>query len=180
MSPTALSISCLATAPFFCQVHDPPGGHLRESQVRFGGLQIGLRLLKLLVGFGSFDLGEQVAFVDVRADIGIPLLQIAVGARIDRRVDQRLRVSRQHQLLGRSRHFGMRDRNREDRGLMRFGDQCLRRQYAGRDAFVNKPADRRANRQQYQRDRSDPQAASRTPVRFCRFIVLGIRPGFVH
>ena len=105
----------------------------------------------------------------VRADVGVPLLQITVGARVDRRIDQRLRVPRQHQLLGRPGHFRMRDRNREHGSVMRLGDQRLCRRYPRRNAFVNEPADRRANRQ------NTAQGSSPTPHPAARCAVLARR-----
>ena len=130
---------------------------LREVQIGLRGLEVGLRLLQLMIHFGRFDLGEEVARLHARADIGIPLLQIAVGARIDRRIDQRLRIPGQHQFLGRAGQFRMRDRHGEHGGLMRFDHQRLFRRYARRDAFVNKPADRAGGEQQ-QNDQAEAQA----------------------
>ena len=68
------------------------GGDLRNLLVGLRGCQIGLCLLHLLVEFRSLDLGQNLSAMHARADVGIPLAQVAVGARIDRRVDVGLRI----------------------------------------------------------------------------------------
>ncbi len=53
--------------------------------VGLGGVQIRSRLRKLLIDFGRVNIREQLALWHARSDIVVPLLQIAVGARIDGR-----------------------------------------------------------------------------------------------
>ena len=73
------------------------------APVGLGGLQIGPRLLQLLIDLGRVDLRQQFALSHTRADIEIPVLQIAVGTGIDRRIDEGLGVAGQHDLLRRRR-----------------------------------------------------------------------------
>ena len=54
----------------------------------------------MLVNFGRIDLGENLALLNVAADVLVPLLEIAVGPRIDGRLDIGLERSREH-------HFGI-------------------------------------------------------------------------
>ena len=63
--------------------------------VGFGCGEVGLGLRELLVDFGRFNVGQQLALADVRANIEIPLLQIAVGAGIDGRIGVCLKVAGQ-------------------------------------------------------------------------------------
>ena len=55
---------------------------------------------KLCVEIGRFNLGQHIAFLDVRAVVEIPLLQIAVDAGIDRRLVPGLHGAGQHEMLG--------------------------------------------------------------------------------
>ena len=54
------------------------------------GLEIGFGLNELLVDFRGIDFSEKFALADTAADIAVPLFQIAVGARVDRRFHVRL------------------------------------------------------------------------------------------
>ena len=51
--------------------------------------------MQLLVEIRRLDLGEQMAGLDLRADVGLPALQVAADARIDRRARDRPRAARQ-------------------------------------------------------------------------------------
>ena len=55
----------------------------RQLEIRFGILQIGLRLPQLLVKFRGFNRREKLAFSYVRADVYIPVLHVAARPRID-------------------------------------------------------------------------------------------------
>ena len=94
MSQTDVVRILLRDGTLLLEIHHARGGDLRQIEVRLRGLEVGLRLLELMIHFRCFDLGEKIARLDARADIGVPLLQISVGARIDGRIDQRLRISR--------------------------------------------------------------------------------------
>ena len=48
------------------------GGGPRQLVVGLGGGQVGAGLVELAVDFGRFDLGQQLAGLDVRADVEIP------------------------------------------------------------------------------------------------------------
>ena len=63
-------------------------------------MQVRSSLLQLLVDFGSFNLGEQLAFLHMRANVEIPALEITTGSRIDRCVAERLRVAGKDNFLG--------------------------------------------------------------------------------
>src|SRR5260370_10040995 len=54
---------------------------------------------QLVVDFGSFDLREQLAFLDMGANVEIPALEIATGSRIDGRITECLGVSGQDYFL---------------------------------------------------------------------------------
>ncbi len=82
------------------QVLPATGGDLRNVQVGLRGIQVRSGLLQLLVDFGSFNLREQLALLDMRANVEIPALQIATGSRIDWRVTECLRVAGQNNFLG--------------------------------------------------------------------------------
>jgi hypothetical protein len=66
-----------------------------------------LGLSNLLVQFGSFDLGQNLPLFHPVADIGVAPLDVAAGARQDRRFRDRLDVARQNQaaLVIRTLHF---------------------------------------------------------------------------
>src|ERR1700733_973325 len=81
------------------QVKPAVRGDLGNVQVGLRGIQLRLSLLQLLVDFGSFDLREQLAFLDMRADVEIPALEIATGSRINRSVAECLCVAGQYYFL---------------------------------------------------------------------------------
>ncbi len=83
------------------QVEPAVRGDLGNVQVRLRGIQLRLSLLQLLVDFGSFDLREQLAFLNMRANIEIPALEITTGSRIDRCVAECLRIAGQDNFLRR-------------------------------------------------------------------------------
>ncbi len=74
------------------------GGDLRDflRGLRVGEIRLGLP--QLLVDFRRIDLGEQLAGLHGRADVDEPAFEIAVGARVDRRIRVRLNVARQGEL----------------------------------------------------------------------------------
>ena len=98
-SPMAYRRPGARRRPFFNRLRMRVGGDLREIEIGLGGFQIGLRLLQLMIGFGRFDFGEELAGLHVRADVDIPFLQIAGGARVDGRIGERLRVAGQDDFL---------------------------------------------------------------------------------
>jgi hypothetical protein len=65
----------------------------RQREIGLGIREIGARGAQLIVHFRCIDFREQLAVFHVRADIGVPLLQIAVGARVNRRIEKRLHVA---------------------------------------------------------------------------------------
>src|SRR5215470_2142915 len=73
--------------------------NLSELLVRLRILQVCPGLLELLINLRSFDLCQELTLFNMRSDVNIPMLQIAVGASIDWSVVKGLRVSRQHYLL---------------------------------------------------------------------------------
>ena len=74
-------------------------GDFGDVQVGLRGIQVRSSLQQLLVDFGSFDLREQLAFLDMRANVEIPALEITTGSRIDRRVAECLRITGQDNFL---------------------------------------------------------------------------------
>ena len=70
---------------------------MREIGVGLRGFKIGPGLKKLLIDFGSIDVGEQFAFSDAGADVAVPLFEIAVGASVDGRFDVCLHGAGQYQ-----------------------------------------------------------------------------------
>ena len=86
-SPAALSTSCLETPSVLINSSITSGSDLRKIGVGLGGFEIGFGLNELLIDFRSIDVGEKFALADAAADVAIPLFEIAVGARVDRRFD---------------------------------------------------------------------------------------------
>src|ERR1700722_7079006 len=74
-------------------------GDLREILVGFRGAEISSGLQKLLIDFGRVNVGEQFAFLYARADVVIPTNEIAVGARVNRRLNVSLRRGGQNQVF---------------------------------------------------------------------------------
>jgi len=83
------------------------GGLLGDLVVGLGRGQIGARLLELVVDLGGLDLGQELPGFDSCTDVHQPALEIAVGARIDRRVDVGLDAAWQDQLLHRGAALGL-------------------------------------------------------------------------
>src|SRR5205085_10076994 len=74
-------------------------GARRERQARGRLLTGGDRLRELLVDLGRLDVGEELALLHAAADVAVPLLEIAAGARRDRRLHIALQRAGQHYLL---------------------------------------------------------------------------------
>ena len=83
--------------------HPLPARRGRGRQLLVGarGGEVRLDLQQLLIELGRLDLCEQLAGVHGRADVDVPALEIAVDARVDRRVDVRPHRAGQHQLTRR-------------------------------------------------------------------------------
>ena len=86
-------------------------------QIGLGGGQIGQSLPQLLIDFRSLNFGQELPGLDVGANIRIPVLEIAVGARVDRRIDVCLDICRQHDFL---RRRGVLRMNHRDGGDCHF------------------------------------------------------------
>src|SRR5581483_6090277 len=80
----------------------------REREARGGLLARGDRLRELLVDLRRLDLGEELALLHAAADVLVPLLQVAAGARRDRRLDVALQRARQHHGLRLGAGLGLR------------------------------------------------------------------------
>ena len=74
-------------------------GDERYGQIGLRGCEIRMRLLPLLVHFRCLDVRQQVAFVDLGADVGAPALQISAGSGVNRRFDVSLDDAREHQFV---------------------------------------------------------------------------------
>jgi hypothetical protein len=122
---------------------------LRELAVGLAREQIGLGLVELVVDVGRVELGQELALLHRRADIGVPALHIAAGAGIDRRLEIRLHIAGQHHLLGLGAFLDRRDDDARDRLGLGRGAQCPRRLPAGA-----KPPD-----DEHQHDRDGDQHA---------------------
>jgi hypothetical protein len=48
-------------------------GNFGKREIRLGGVQVAERLLQLLIDFRSVDDGKQLALLDVRSNIEVPL-----------------------------------------------------------------------------------------------------------
>ena len=98
----AFGLVCLLLRDGMLRQQDLPpiGGHAGKVGVGLHALQFGTRLAQLLIDFGRFDHGEQVAFVYVCADIEVPILQVAVGARVDGRIRECLDVAGEREVAG--------------------------------------------------------------------------------
>ena len=59
-------------------------GNGGELEVCLRSEQVAASLLQLLIDFRRFDDGKQLSLLDARADVEIPLLQVAIRASIDR------------------------------------------------------------------------------------------------
>ncbi len=96
------------------------GRNLGEIRVGLRRIQVGARLGQLLVHFRGINVGKQIALPGAAADIVIPLFQIAVGARVDRRFDIRLHGAGENQVFLRRFDRGMKHGHRGDRECFRF------------------------------------------------------------
>ncbi len=105
-----------------------------ELLVGLRALEVGLSLLELLVEFGRLDGGEEFALMHVLADVGEPLLHVAVGARVDGGVDEGLGIAGEHDLLRFGAAGGMDDGDAGSRGSLGGGLQVLLGGGAGVDA----------------------------------------------
>ena len=74
------------------------GGGVGEVEIGLCALEVGLCDLELLVEFGGFDGGHELAGGDLLAEVDEPLLYVAAGAGIDGRVVEGLRVAGQGDL----------------------------------------------------------------------------------
>ena len=96
----ALSRSCRETESDLDQVLVARGRQSGQAEIGLRRHQVGAGLGKLLVNFRRIDLGKDFALLDVAADVLVPLLEVTVGSRIDRRLDIGLEGPRKH-------HFGI-------------------------------------------------------------------------
>ena len=78
------------------QILVPRRCDLRQVEIGFRGAQISPRLPQRLIEFRGFDFCQQLAFADARANVNVPPPEIAVGPGVDRRIDERLCIARQH------------------------------------------------------------------------------------
>src|SRR5712692_2654084 len=91
-----------------------------ELQICLRGEQVTASLLELLVDFRSLNNSQQPTLLDSRSNVDVPLPQITVGPRIDRRSDERLHVPREDDLLGRRSLLRRNYRYRGEHDLRRF------------------------------------------------------------
>src|SRR6202035_5101923 len=102
--------------------------------IGLSGYEVGTSLQQLLVDFRSFDFGEELAFFDARADVEVPALQVAVGARVNWSVNEGYGVAGQRDFLGRSVGDGMHDGDSGDGGVVRGAHDVCFRIHPGADA----------------------------------------------
>ena len=81
------------------QVLPPRRGNLCQLLVCLGILQVCACLFQLLINLRGVDVCQQLPLLHMGPDIYIPMLEVSTGAGINRRVVERLRVARQHDLL---------------------------------------------------------------------------------
>ena len=125
---------------------------LREVEVRLRGVELGPRLAELLVDLRCLDLGQELALLDARADVDEPPLEIAAGARVDRRVREGARRPGQGQLVGGRALRRTRDGHDGNRRLLRRADEGG----AGAPPILEAEIDRHA-----ERDRGDADEPQR-------------------
>ena len=77
-----------------------------EMRIGDRGFEIGLRLRQLLVEIRGLDQRQHLSGLHRRADIGVPVLQIAADLGVDRRLVKGADVARQHEVAGRRRQTG--------------------------------------------------------------------------
>ena len=75
-------------------------GGARQLVVGLRRAEVGLRLVQLLIDLGSLDVGQELALFHAGPDVGVPDLQVAVGACVDRGLVEGLYIAGQHQLVG--------------------------------------------------------------------------------
>ena len=155
-----------AAARHFGEVHI----RLRLRHGRLILRQLRLRLAQLLVEFRRLNLSQHVTAFHVGADVVIPAFHVAAGARIDRRVDERHRLARQHQrLVGRAADR-MHDLDERRRRLGSLGVQRRLGHPALAHPVVNQAAKQRGrNRQTDQQHPAGPRGSRRR--------LVGRRPG---
>src|SRR6201984_2660789 len=73
------------------------GSDVREIGVGLRGFEIGFRLNELLIDFRRVDFGKELALLDARTDIAVPLFEIAVGASVNGRLDVSLHGAGQNE-----------------------------------------------------------------------------------
>ena len=80
-----------------------------SSRLALAWIKLGLRLrelrpalIQLLIELRRVDLGEQVAVLHLIADVNAPLAHVAVGARVNDRLLERLHAPRKLDSHGRS------------------------------------------------------------------------------
>src|ERR1700688_212495 len=78
----------------------------RQLEIRLGILQIGPRLLQLLVKFRGFNRGQKLAFSYARADVYVPVLNVAARPGVDGSVIEGRRTPWQRYLIGVCTRFG--------------------------------------------------------------------------
>ena len=83
----------------FDEVRVALGLGVRIVGVGLGSGQVGLSLDDLFVQFGRGDDGQQLALFHFGADVGVPVVEIAVGPGVDRRISISGYVSGKHELL---------------------------------------------------------------------------------
>src|SRR5712691_939982 len=91
-----------------------------EFEICLRGCQVAAGLLELLVDFRSFDDGKQLALLDTRSNIDVPLFQIPVSAGINGRCGEWLYISRKDDLLGGRSLFWRNNRYWGEGDLRRF------------------------------------------------------------
>src|SRR5205807_1695014 len=91
-------------------------GGARQLLVGIGRREIRLRLAQLLIHLRRVDLGEHPSLLHRRADVGVPVLEVPAGARVDRRLVEGLDGARQHQSVRARTRFRLHGRDGGHRG----------------------------------------------------------------
>ncbi len=92
------------------QAVPPLGRDRRQALVGLGGGEAGPGLHDLLVEVGGVDLGQDLAGLHRRADVGVPALEVAAGPGVDRGGVEGLDVAGQDQVgVAAARHLGQAD-----------------------------------------------------------------------
>src|SRR5882672_1421606 len=125
----------LGYGPRTHQILPTGGSDFGNVQVGLRGIQLRLGLPQLLVHFGSFDLREQLTFLDMRANVEIPAPEITAGSCKERSVAECLRIARQDNFLCRGPFLRTNHGDSGNSSFLcsfhqpRFG--CYSRTYAG-------------------------------------------------